>query len=130
MSFDQISDMLTRIRNAQGAGKRDVLMQASKLKLAVVQVLNREKYLGDVSIYSEGNKKYLKVQLKYENNKPVINGISRVSRQGQRIYVSKDNIPVVKNGYGIAIISTSRGVMTDKEARQEKVGGEVICKVW
>jgi small subunit ribosomal protein S8 len=122
--------MLTRIRNAQGAGKRDVLMQASKLKLAVVQVLNREKYLGDVSIYSEGNKKYLKVQLKYENNKPVINGISRVSRQGQRIYVSKDNIPVVKNGYGIAIISTSRGVMTDKEARQEKVGGEVICKVW
>jgi len=130
MSFDQISDMLTRIRNAQMAGKRDVLMQASRLKLAVAQVLNKEKYLGDVSIYSEGNKKYLKIQLKYENNDPTINGIKRVSRQGQRIYVGKGRIPKVRNGYGLAIISTSKGVLTDNEARKMGVGGEVICEVW
>jgi small subunit ribosomal protein S8 len=130
MSFDQISDMLTRIRNAQMAGKRDVLMQASRLKLAVAQVLNKEKYLGDVSIYSEGNKKYLKIQLKYENNDPIINGIKRVSRQGQRIYVGKGRIPKVRNGYGLAIISTSKGVLTDNEARKMGIGGEVICEVW
>jgi len=130
MSFDQISDMLTRIRNAQMAGKRDVLMQASRLKLAVAQVLNKEKYLGDVSIYSEGNKKYLKIQLKYENNDPTINGIKRVSRQGQRIYVGKGRIPKVRNGYGLAIISTSKGVLTDNEARKMGIGGEVICEVW
>lgn len=130
MSFDQISDMLTRIRNAQKSGKKDVLMQHSKLKLAVAQILNKKKYLGDVSIYSEGNKKYLKIQLRYENDVPAISNIKRISRQGQRIYVSRENIPVVKNGYGIAIISTSKGVMTDREAKQASVGGEIICEVW
>jgi len=130
MSFDQISDMLTRIRNAQMAGKKDVLMQSSKLKLAIAQILNKKKYLGDVSIYSEGNKKYLKIQLKYNGDTPAISSIKRVSRQGQRIYVSKDEIPLVKNGYGIAVISTSKGVMTDKEAKQAMAGGEVICEVW
>ena len=130
MSFDQISDMLTRIRNAQMAGKKDVLMQSSRLKLAIAQILNKTKYLGDVSIHNEGNKKYLKIQLKYNGNDPAISSIKRVSRQGQRIYVSKDEIPLVKSGYGIAIISTSKGVMTDKEARQAMAGGEVICEVW
>lgn len=112
------------------AGKKDVLMQSSKLKLAIAQILNKKKYLGDVSIYSEGNKKYLKIQLKYNGDTPAISSIKRVSRQGQRIYVSKDEIPLVKNGYGIAVISTSKGVMTDKEAKQAMAGGEVICEVW
>ncbi len=130
MSFDQVSDMLTRIRNAQSSGKKDVVMQFSNLKLAVAHILNEEKYLGDVAISSEGNKKYLKLKLKYENSLPIISGIKRVSKQGQRIYVGKDRIPFVRSGQGIAIVSTSKGVMTGKSARKEKLGGEVICEVW
>lgn len=130
MSFDQISDMLIRIKNAQKAGKKDVLMQSSRLKLAVAQILNKKNYLGDVSIQTEGNKKFLKIQLKYEDKTPAISEIKRVSRQGQRIYASKEKLPKVRDGYGMAIISTSKGVMTDREAREAKVGGEIICEVW
>jgi small subunit ribosomal protein S8 len=130
MSFDQIADMLIRIRNAQQAGKPEVLMQASKLKLAVAQVLYRNNYLGETIICSEGNKNFLKIKLRYESQKPLIKGIEQVSHQGQRIYAGKKEIPVVRNGYGMAIVSTSKGVMTDKEAREKGIGGEVICKIW
>lgn len=130
MSFDQIADMLVRIRNAQQAGKPEVLMQASKLKLAVAQVLYKNNYLGEAIFCSEGNKNFLKIKLRYENGKPLIKGVEQVSHQGQRIYAGKKDIPVVRNGYGMTIVSTSRGVMTDKEAREKGVGGEIICKIW
>lgn len=131
MSFDQISDMLTRIRNAQKAGQTEVSMPASKLKLAIAQLLFKNKYLQEVSLFSEGNKKYLRVRLSYnESGNPAIKEIKRVSRQGQRIYVGKEQMPTIRNGFGIAVVSTSKGVMTNKEARKSGIGGELICEVW
>ncbi len=130
MSFDQIADMLTRIRNAQRSDKADVIMPASKLKLAVAKVLYSEKYINDVSVFSEGSKNFLKIKLKYTESQPAIKEINRVSKQGQRIYVGRQAIPIVKNGFGMAIISTSKGVLTNKQARKEGVGGEIICEVW
>ena len=130
MSFDQIADMLTRIRNAQRSNKADVIMPASKLKLAVAKVLYKEKYINDVSVFSEGNKNFLKIKLKYTESQPAIKEINKISKQGQRIYVNKQSMPVVKNGFGMAIISTSKGVLTNKQARKEGVGGEIICEVW
>ena len=130
MSFDQIADMLTRIRNAQKSNKADIIVSASKLKLAIAKVLYNEKYINDVSSFSDGNKNFLKIKLKYNDSKPAINEVNRISKQGQRIYVGKNSIPVVKNGFGLAIISTSKGVLTDKQARENGVGGEIICEVW
>lgn len=130
MSFDQIADMLTRIRNAQQSSKADVVVPASKLKLAVAKSLYSENYINDVSVFSDGNKNFLKIKLKYNNNNPAIKEINRVSRQGQRIYVGKNSIPVVRNGFGVAIISTSKGVLTNKQALEKGVGGEIICEVW
>ena len=130
MSFDQIADMLTRIRNAQRAGKSDVSMPASKLKLAIAQLLYKHQYLNEVSIFSDGKKKFLRIGLRYVDNQPAISDIKRISRQGQRIYVGKEGLPIVKNGYGLAIVSTSRGVMTNREAKKLGVGGELICEVW
>lgn len=130
MSFDQIADMLTRIRNAQRAGNLDVTMAASNFKLAIARLLYRKGYIDEVAIFSEGNRRYLRLRLKYLKNKPVINGIRQVSRQGQRIYVGSDGVSAVKNGYGIAIISTSKGVLTDGEAKEKGLGGEFICEVW
>lgn len=105
-------------------------MPASKLKLAIAQKLHQNKYIEGVSLYSEGNKKYLRIGLRYDKNAPAIKEIRRISRQGQRIYVANKDISKVKNGYGISIISTSKGVLTNNEARSEGVGGEVICEVW
>lgn len=130
MSFDQIADMLTRIRNAQRSNKADVVMPASKLKLAVAKVLYKEKYVNDVSVFSEGSKNFLKIKLKYNDNQPAIQEINRISKQGQRIYVGNKSIPTIKNGFGIAIISTSKGVLTNDQARKEGVGGEIICEIW
>ena len=130
MSFDQIADMLTRIRNAQSAGKLDVAMPASNFKLSLAKLLHENGYVEEVSIFSEGSKKYIRMRLKYISNAPAIKGIKRVSKQGQRIYVGKSKIPRVKNGFGIAIISTSKGVITDEQARKLGLGGEVICEVW
>ena len=130
MSFDQIADMLSRIRNAQKAGKAEVAMPASKLKEAIAMVLYQQGYISKVTAFSEGSKNFLRITLKYENGQPAIQGINRVSRLRQRLYVSKKNIPRIKNGYGIVIISTSKGILTGEEARQKGVGGEVICEVW
>lgn len=130
MSVDQIADMLTRIRNAQSAGKHDVSMPASNFKLALAQLFQKHGYIDEVSIFSEGNKKYLRLRLRYVDKEPAIRGIRRVSRQGQRIYVGKNDIPRVRNGYGIIVISTSQGVLTDDEARKEGLGGEMICEMW
>ncbi|MEA2007186.1 MAG: 30S ribosomal protein S8 [Patescibacteria group bacterium] len=130
MSVDQIADMLTRIRNAQCAGKHDVSMPASNFKIALAKLFQKNGYIDEVSIFSEGNKKYLRLRLRYVDREPAIKGIRRVSRQGQRIYIGKNKIPRVRNGYGIAVISTSQGVLTDDEARKEGLGGEMICEMW
>ncbi len=125
---DPIADMLTRIRNGQSAAKTDVTMPASNIKQAIAKVLKDEGYIKDFSTTDE-TKPQLSVTLKYFDGKPVIESVKRVSRPGLRIYKSKDELPKVLNGLGIAIISTSKGVMTDREARAAGFGGEVICLV-
>lgn len=126
---DPISDMLTRIRNAQRIEKAEVTMPASKAKAAVADVLKDEGYITDFSVAEQGGKNMLTIQLKYFEGKPVINSIRRVSRPGLRVYQSRDDLPKVMGGLGIAIISTSAGVMTDRAARKVGHGGEVICYV-
>lgn len=126
---DPVADMLTRIRNAQASEKRAVSMPASKLKTAIAQVLKDEGYIEDFATKPEGGKPVLEVQLKYYAGRPVIERIERVSRPGLRIYRGSKDIPQVMNGLGIAIVSTSQGVMTDRRARAGGVGGEVLCIV-
>lgn len=127
---DPLSDMLTRIRNAQMAGKARVDMPGSKLKTAVAEVLKEEGYVEDYEALDEGGKPRLAIDLKYFDGKPVIAEIDRVSRPGLRRYGGKDALPSVRAGLGVAIISTSRGVMTDRAARSAGVGGEVLCTVY
>jgi small subunit ribosomal protein S8 len=126
---DPIADMLTRIRNAQATEKAVVAIPASKLKLAIAKVLRDEGYIEDFAQRSVDGKDVLEIGLKYYAGKPVIEKIERVSRPGLRIYKSRDDIPRVMNGLGVAIVSTSRGVMTDRRARETGVGGEVLCIV-
>jgi len=127
---DPLSDMLTRIRNAQMAGKETVEMPGSKLKAAVAKVLNEEGYVGDFSLSNDSGKPRLSIALKYYQGKPVIAEIDRASRPGLRRYSGNDELPSVRAGLGVAIISTSRGVMTDRAARAAGVGGEVLCTVF
>ncbi len=126
---DPISDMLTRIRNGQKARKTSVSMPASKVKIAVANVLKDEGYITDYETSSEGAGQTLEVELKYFEGKPVIEKVERVSKPGLRIYRGKDELPKVLGGLGVAIVSTSQGVMSDREAREKGVGGEVICVV-
>jgi small subunit ribosomal protein S8 len=126
---DPIADMLTRIRNAQQAEKSDVTMPASKVKLAIARVLKDEGYIEDFAVRTVDGKNELNVSLKYYAGKPVIEKIERVSRPGLRIYKGSQDIKPVMNGLGVAIVSTSRGVMTDRKARATGVGGEVLCIV-
>lgn len=128
MMSDPISDMLTRVRNAQAASKADVTMPSSKLKLAIAKVLLDEGFIAGYSA-DDAVKPSLTVTLKYYEGRPVIDELKRVSRPGLRIYKNKDELPKVLNGLGIAIVSTSAGVMTDREARAAGRGGEVICTV-
>jgi small subunit ribosomal protein S8 len=127
---DPLSDMLTRIRNAQMAGKERVEMPGSKLKAAVAQVLKDEGYVESFVASNEGGKPRLAIDLKYHLGKPVIAEIDRVSRPGLRRYSGKGALPSVRAGLGVAIISTSRGVMTERAARAAGVGGEVLCTVF
>ncbi|MEJ2576247.1 MAG: 30S ribosomal protein S8 [Gammaproteobacteria bacterium] len=126
---DPVADMLTRIRNGQAAGKSSVRMPASKLKEAIAQVLSDEGYIGEFSRIEGGAKPELQIELRYFQGSPVIEVIRRVSRPGLRIYKSRDELPKVRGGLGIAIVSTSRGVMTDREARKQGHGGEVLAYV-
>jgi small subunit ribosomal protein S8 len=126
---DPIADMLTRIRNAQQSEKLSVAMPASKLKSAIAQVLKDEGYIEDFAVREAEGQPQLEIGLKYYAGKPVIERIERVSRPGLRIYRPKDALPKVMNGLGVAIVSTSRGVMTDRKARGMGVGGEVLCIV-
>ena len=127
---DPLSDMLTRIRNAQMAGKTSVEMPGSKLKAGVARVLEEEGYIAGFEASMDGVKPRLRMNLKYFEGKPVIAEIDRVSRPSLRRYASKDELPKVRGGLGIAIVSTSRGVMTDRAARAAGVGGEVLCTVF
>ena len=126
---DPIADMLTRIRNAQMVQKASVAMPSSKLKVAIAQVLKDEGYIDSFAIIGEASKPQLQVELKYYAGRPVIEHIERVSRPGLRIYKGRHDIPNVMNGLGVAIVTTPKGVMTDRKARQTGVGGEVLCYV-
>jgi small subunit ribosomal protein S8 len=126
---DPIADMLTRIRNAQSVEKPVVSMPSSKLKVAIAQVLQDEGYIDSFSVKTEGVKSELEISLKYYAGRPVIERIERVSRPGLRIYRGRDAIPTVMNGLGVAIVTTPKGVMTDRKARATGVGGEVLCYV-
>lgn len=128
---DPMADMLTRIRNAQTAGIADVTMPSSNLKAAVAQVLQDEGYIDSFSVEAaEGGKANLSITLRYYEGKPVIEEISRMSRPGLRSYKNKDEIPQIKAGLGVVILSTNKGVMTDRAARAAGVGGELICSVF
>ena len=127
---DPLSDMLTRIRNAQMAGKTGVDMPGSKLKAAVAKVLQDEGYITGFTASTDSGKPRLSIELKYYEGKPVISEIDRSSRPGLRHYAGKDDMPSVRNGLGVAIISTSQGVMTDRAARAAGIGGEVLCTVF
>ena len=130
MFTDPISDMLTRIRNASAAKKSELVLPFSKFKKALAELLVKE---GFVKAFRElaGDHKMIEIQLKYGlDNEPVISGIKRVSKPGQRIYLPAIKIPRTNSGFGITVISTSKGLFTDREARKQKIGGEVICQVW
>ncbi len=126
---DPIADFLTRIRNGQLSGKPEVAMPASRIKLALAKVLKDEGYIEDFAVDGEAKKPTVKVRLKYYQGRPVIERIERVSRPGLRVYRAKDELPKILGGMGVAIISTSQGVMTDREARAAGHGGEVLCIV-
>jgi small subunit ribosomal protein S8 len=126
---DPIADMLTRIRNAQSVDKAVVSMPSSKIKVAIAQVLKDEGYIDGFSVRTEDGKSQLDIALKYYAGRPVIERIERVSRPGLRVYRGREAIPAVMNGLGVAIVTTPKGVMTDRKARQTGVGGEVLCYV-
>lgn len=126
---DPIADMLTRIRNAQMVEKASVTMPSSKLKVSIAEVLKDEGYIGDYTVRENGGKAELDIALKYYAGRPVIERIQRVSTPGLRVYKGKDDLPRVLNGLGVAIVSTPKGVMTDRKARASNVGGEVLCIV-
>ena len=126
---DPIADMLTRIRNAQAVDKSVVKMPSSKLKVAIAQVLKDEGYIDGFAVRVDDGKSQLDIALKYYAGRPVIERIERVSRPGLRVYRGREAIPAVMNGLGVAIVTTPKGVMTDRKARQTGVGGEVLCYV-
>ena len=128
---DTISDMLTRIRNSLMAKQPEVIFPYSTFKHNLAKVLQNEGWIAKAEVKEEAERKYLSLQLKYDNaGVPVISGIKRVSKPGQRIYSSREQIPSVLGGMGTTIVSTSKGLMTDKEARKNKVGGEIVCQIW
>tara|TARA_B100002049_G_scaffold216424_1_gene182347 strand:+ start:605 stop:1003 length:399 start_codon:yes stop_codon:yes gene_type:complete len=126
---DPIADMLTRIRNGQASNKTEVAIPSSKLKTAIAEVLRKEGYISNYSTSGKGGKNILSIELKYFEGKPVIESIYRTSKPGLRIYKNKENLPKVLGGLGVAIVSTSAGVMSDRVAREKGVGGEVLCIV-
>ncbi|MFQ6049941.1 MAG: 30S ribosomal protein S8 [Candidatus Paceibacterales bacterium] len=127
---DPIADMLTTIRNAQAVLHPTVVVPFSKLKFEIAKILQKEGFVGQVEKRGRGVKKFIKITLKYDGKNPVISGLKRISKPGQRIYLGAIQIKPVKGGDGIAIISTSKGLVTNKEARKQKIGGEIICEIW
>ena len=127
---DPIGDMIARIKNAQLRNHKKVQLPSSKFKVKIAEVLKSEGYIIDYKVSQESNKPYLEISLKYNSGNPVISSIQRVSKPGRRIFSRAESLPKINNGLGIAIISTPRGVMTDIDARKQKIGGEIICKVF
>ncbi len=127
---DPIADMLTRIRNAVAVKKPEVVLPFSKLKYNVAKILEVENYVGKVEKITNGKFDELKIELKYTAKGPIIRHIKRISTPGQRIYVGGNELPYVLNGYGMAIVSTSKGIMTNKEAKRQNIGGELMCEIW
>jgi small subunit ribosomal protein S8 len=131
MLSDPIADMLTRVRNAIRARHPKVDVPASNLKVEIARILKEEGYIANFKVAEEGPKKTIKIYLKYSpDNQPIISTIERVSRPGCRVYVGREDIPRVLGGLGINILTTARGVMTGRDAHREKVGGEILCRVW
>ena len=126
---DPIADMLTRIRNGQIAGHSNVVMPSSKVKIAVAKVLTGEGYVSSYSVSDKNGKSELSVDLKYFEGQPVIEMLKRVSRPGLRVYKNKDELPKVIGGLGVAVVSTSKGIMSDRDARKAGIGGEIICYI-
>ncbi|MCG6881210.1 MAG: 30S ribosomal protein S8 [Deltaproteobacteria bacterium] len=128
---DPVADMLTRIRNALRAAHEIVNIPSSTLKINLANVLKAEGYIKNLRIISDGQHRYIRLFLKFDKNGvPVIEGLKRISKPSCRVYAGYDKIPEVLNGYGVNIVSTSKGIMTDREARKQKVGGEILCAVW
>lgn len=131
MMTDPIADLLTRIRNANSARKERVTVPWSRLKEAIARVIQEEGFLGEIAVDGEGKDKHLKIQLRYNAQRtPVITGLSRVSRPSLRVYVGAQEIQPVRRGLGTSVVSTSKGVLAGREARQQGVGGEVLCQIW
>ena len=127
---DPIGDMIARIKNAQLRNYKKVELPSSNFKAKIAEILKSEGYIIDYKINSESNKSVLLINLKYHSGNPVISTIERISKPGRRIFSTAESLPKINNGLGIAIVSTSKGVMTDIDARKQKVGGEIICKVF
>ena len=127
---DPIGDMIARIKNAQLRNHKKIQLPSSKFKVKITEVLKSEGYIIDYKVSKESNKPYLEISLKYHSGNPVISSIKRVSKPGRRIFSSAESLPKINNGLGIAIVSTPKGVMTDIDARKQKIGGEIICKVF
>ena len=130
MMTDPIADLFTRIRNGQMVGHPRVDVPGSKMKSRIVEILKDEGYIKNFRYYEDGKQGILRIYLKYQNSKPVIRGIKRVSKPGRRNYVNRDTIPKVLNGLGVAIVSTSAGIFTDAQCREKGVGGEVVGHIW
>ncbi len=127
---DPIADMLTRIRNAQSINHAEVLVPYSKVKFELGGILQKEGFVKNIELIGKAPQKNIKIALKYKNSQPVIKFIKRISKPGKRVYRSKDDLPWVMQNTGIAIISTSQGLITNKEARKKEIGGEVVCEIW
>lgn len=127
---DPIADMLTRIRNANSASHEKVDIPYSKIKEQLANIIKEEGYILNYKVISEGNKKSIRVYLKYTGKERVIKGLKRISKPGRRVYTSVEDMPRVLGGLGVAIVSTSKGVITDRECRKQKAGGEIICYIW
>ena len=127
---DPIGDMIARIKNAQVRNHKKVDLPSSNFKMKIADILKNEGFIKDFKINNENNKSLLSLELKYHSGNPVISTFERVSKPGRRIFSSADSLPKINNGLGIAIVSTPKGVMTDIDARKQKVGGEIICKVF
>jgi small subunit ribosomal protein S8 len=127
---DPISDFLTRIRNASRAKKIRVDIPSSNMKKGMADILKKQKFIEDYTVVDDNKQNILRIQLKYKNGVPAISGLKRISTPGLRLYKDSNELPKVLNGLGIAVISTSKGLLTDKEARREAIGGEVVCYIW
>ncbi len=127
---DQVGDFITRIRNAGAAGHSHTTAPYSKMKVHIAEILKDQGFIDDFEVVEEGFQGYIKLKLRYYNKKHVIREIKRISKPGRRMYAPVDKIPKIHNGLGIAIISTSKGIMTDKQARHYNAGGEILCTVW